>query len=222
MSFAISLRQFEPPVVTALIIRAMVKTITKPELVTLAVAALGGDSGPVDTEDVAMAAHGLALGAFGWRKYPEQINLELVRVALVDASRVRGGGYVQGSGRNGWVLTDTGLQWVSRHGDRLHERLNVDGPAAGRVVKKPQPRPQVAQRSRLIRSDAYAAWSEGADIPPAAAASLFRVDQYTPAQTRMLKIRNLQSMFAGDRELERFLTEMGTIAAAQPAEGGSS
>jgi hypothetical protein len=165
----------------------------------------------VDTEDIAMSAHRLAPGAFRWRKFPDQINLELVRVALVDASRAKGGGYVQGSGRNGWVLTDTGVGWMARTGNRLRAELLGEGPQP--TVNKPEPRPQANQRSRLVKSDVFVAWTAGVRISPAQAASVFRADQYTPERTRMLKIRNLQAMFAGDPEIEQFLQEMGDIAA---------
>ena len=48
------------------------------EMVTLAVYRLGGAQRAVDTEDVAVEAHKLAPGRFSWRKYPDQINLELI------------------------------------------------------------------------------------------------------------------------------------------------
>lgn len=187
------------------------RTIPKPELVTIAVAELGGTSSPVDTEDIAMTAHRLAPGAFRWRKFSNQINLELVRVALVDASRVRGGGYVEGSGKHGWVLTDAGIRWMNRLGDRLRSELLGEGPQP--TVNKPEPRPQANQRSRILKSDAFASWSAGVEVSSAQAASVFRADQYTPERTRMLKIRNLQAMFRDDPQIEEFLAAMGEIAA---------
>ncbi len=193
--------------------------IPKPELITIAVAEAGGTSESVDTEDVAMAAHRLAPGAFRWRKFPDQINLELVRVALVDAGRTKGGGLVQGSGKSGWVLTDAGVRWMATTGERLRVQLTEDETASR--VRKPEPRAQAHQRSRLVRSKVFAAWTAGRAISPVGAASVFRVDQYTPDQTRLLKIRKLQSLFAGDPELDEFLRDMGYIA-AQRSGGGKS
>ena len=82
------------------------------ELVTLAVFILGGEEKRIDTEDVAMKAHELAPTRFAWRKYPNQINLELVRVYLSDGKSAEKGGYIEGSGKTGWTLTPSGLRWA--------------------------------------------------------------------------------------------------------------
>src|SRR2546422_2691079 len=84
------------------------------EVVTLAVFLLGGDQRPVDTEDVAVKAHELAPGRFAWRKYPDQINLELIRVFLSDAKKPKNGAMLDGSGDTGWSLTPAGLQWAKK------------------------------------------------------------------------------------------------------------
>src|SRR5262245_4834111 len=79
-----------------------VPRISQLEVVTLAVFLLGGDEQVVDTEDVAMKVNAIAPGRFSWRKYPEQVNLELVRVFLSDAKKPEFGGLVSGSGARGW------------------------------------------------------------------------------------------------------------------------
>src|SRR5689334_18326851 len=66
------------------------KSLTKlsqAEIVSLAVYRLGGAQRAVDTEDVAVEAHRIAPGRFSWKKYPDQINLELIRVFLSDAKK---------------------------------------------------------------------------------------------------------------------------------------
>src|SRR5688572_29822333 len=78
------------------------------QIVTVAVYLLGGEVGPVDTEDIAVKASELAPGRFSWRKYPAQINLELIRVYLSDAKKPDKGGYLIGSGSAGWQLTQDG------------------------------------------------------------------------------------------------------------------
>jgi hypothetical protein len=82
------------------------------EIVTLAVYLLGGDQNAVDTEDAAIKAHQLAPGCFTWRKYPDQINLELVRANLSNAKKPQNGELLLGSGRTGWSLTKAGLKWA--------------------------------------------------------------------------------------------------------------
>src|SRR6476619_4281374 len=81
-------------------------------VVAFAVLHCGGDGQFVDTEDVAVAANKLAPGRFTWRKYPDQINLELVRVFLSDAKKPAKGGLLLGSGTKGWRLSTSGLAWV--------------------------------------------------------------------------------------------------------------
>ena len=79
------------------------KNLTDPlrqyHVVTAALHQLGGGSRAVDTEDVAVRSFELAPYLFAWQKYPEQINLELVRVALSDAKKPKNGGLTSGSGR---------------------------------------------------------------------------------------------------------------------------
>src|SRR5260370_11593362 len=94
--------------------------LTTAELVTWAVYQLGGDQRRIDTEDVAVKVFQLAPKRFGWRKYPAQINLELVRVYLSDAKKTEHGELLSGSGRTGWALTRKGLEWLASARGRLH------------------------------------------------------------------------------------------------------
>ena len=60
---------------------------SKPELVTIAVALLGGDTMYVDREDVAIKVNDIAPGQFNWRKYPERIDLDAVGGQLRTAKK---------------------------------------------------------------------------------------------------------------------------------------
>ena len=71
------------------------------QIVVLALYFLDGHSKRVDTEDVAIKSHELAPLRFAWAKYPEQVNLELIRVALSDAKKPEKGRLIVGSGRRG-------------------------------------------------------------------------------------------------------------------------
>lgn len=77
------------------------KTLTNHEVVLLAVYLLGGESSPIDTEDIAVKANALAPGAFTWRKYPDQINMEIVRVVLSNLKRAEDGNLLVGKGKDG-------------------------------------------------------------------------------------------------------------------------
>src|SRR6476659_8785306 len=89
---------------------------SKVEVIVLALNDAGGRTGSVDTEDVAVFAHRLAPSAFSWRKYPEQINLDSVRVTLTDAAKEKYGRLVAGSLRDGWHLTPAGASWIEAEG----------------------------------------------------------------------------------------------------------
>ena len=199
--------------------RRSISTVSKPELVTLALGELDAASRPVDTEDVAVKAHELAPTAFAWRKYPEHINLELVRVALVDASRPKSGGLAQGRGRGGWVLTDAGVSWLTANRSRLLASLGRRPEAGGARVKQPETLHVERERIRVTRSDAWRKWSNGIDVTDHDAEGVFRVDHYTAENTRTTKVRALRDMFAGDPQLGPFLDAMAERAASNDTTG---
>src|SRR5688572_19111621 len=93
--------------------------ITQHLIVVLAVYELGGARRFIDTEDIAKKAAEIAPARFAWRKYPDQINLELVRVALSDAKKAENNNLLDGSGRKGWTLTPAGLKWATQHSAEL-------------------------------------------------------------------------------------------------------
>ena len=84
------------------------------ELVTLAVYLLGGAERALDTEDIAVRAHELGPGRFSWKKYPDQINLELVRVYLSGAKKATHSTLISGTGKSGWRLTQNGLEFARK------------------------------------------------------------------------------------------------------------
>jgi hypothetical protein len=182
--------------------------ISKPELVTLAVGELDGARNPVDTEDVAVRAHGLAPTAFAWRRYPTFVNLELVRVALVDASRPKSGQTVQGRGRGGWLLTDAGVTWYKANRDRLLSALGAPSSGGGATVKQPESAHRERERIRVKGTVAWKKWSAEVPVGPIEGSQVFRVDQYTTTHNRVIKVRALLELFEGDAELGTFLREM--------------
>jgi len=86
------------------------RTYNKKDIAVMAVCHLGGGLRHIHMEDVALKAGELSPRDFSWRKYPERINLEAVRVTLKNelASRER---RVVGSIHDGWMVTPAGLSW---------------------------------------------------------------------------------------------------------------
>ena len=174
------------------------------ELVTLAVYLLGGATSAIDTEDIAVKANELAPGRFAWRKYPEQINLELIRVYL-SAAKSRGK-YISGSGRTGWTLTARGLAWAESAAPNL---VNSDMTRrreerkAGSIDESRWQR----ERARVTQTAAWLKWATqtGHTLSERDAAEVFRIDSYAIGRTRDLKVARLHEMFRDDPELRDFI-----------------
>lgn len=115
------------------------KDLSNHEIVTLAVFLLGGDSQRIDTEDTAIKANELAPRRFTWRKNPDQINIETVRKRLWDARKPEKGGYLVGSDKAGWSLTQAGLSFA---------RSNESVLAKANLGRKPL---NTKERNRLRR-----------------------------------------------------------------------
>ena len=173
------------------------------DLVTLAVCSLGGTTERVDTEDVAKRAHELAPGRLAWRKYPDQINLELVRVCLSDAKKAAKGAYLIGSGRTGWMLT--------QRGRRRAAHLASASPLL--VFASPRANTAAAQRERAERGWVLGHPSletlrvSGVDaLSPRDLEALFRVDEYILGPARERRIARVLNAVAGDPSLVALLS----------------
>ena len=177
------------------------------EVVTLAVYLLGGAQHPVDTEDVALLAHELTPGRFSWRKYPEYINLERVRVSLSDAKKTEGG-LLSGSGRNGWSLTQKGLAWSQ---EAARQRAGLATVRQREKAKKAffDEDRRRRERARIFSTSAWERWIAGEkDVQWKEAAQVFRIDSYVTGNLLELKIMRLVSLFEEDEELCPFLAHI--------------
>jgi hypothetical protein len=188
--------------------------VTAPEVVALALFVLGGGSTVVDTEDVAIQAHAIAPGRFSWRKFPEQINLELVRVALSDARKPENGGLVSGKGKSGWSLTPAGQRWCESRADALLGRDLTKNRAERRAGSIDEQRWH-RERARLVTSSAWSQWQQAGSaeqVSRDAAHDVFRIDRYVVGRARELKVNRLREMFATDAELRPFIDAIAAIA----------
>src|SRR5580704_2924829 len=79
--------------------------LSNTELVVIAAFRVGAATQHVDTEDIAVKANEIGPGRFTWKKYSYQINIDTVSKRLWDG---RKRGYLVGSERDGWLLTETG------------------------------------------------------------------------------------------------------------------
>lgn len=193
----------------------MNKNASQVSVVTLAVFLLDGHLHPVDTEDAAIKANEIAPGRFTWRKYPDQVNLELVRVYLSAAKREEYGRLVSGSGRSGWTLTPAGQKWAKAEGTTLLGRTlgrKRSERSGGSVDEARWQR----ERARILASDAWAKWMLGEKeaISVRDAEAVFRIDTYAVGRTRHLKIARISETFADDPELAPFVALLRDVALA--------
>jgi hypothetical protein len=177
----------------------MTREFANHEVVTLAVYLLGGEREPVDTEDVAKRANEITPGRFTWRKYKDQINLEVVRVSLSDAKKKAKGEYLIGSGNTGWSLSEAGLAFAREHGDAI-EALGAAPPR--RNVGQDRVRQQ-RERARLMATEAYAKIDAGRidDLTRRDAESFFRIDSYVLGDARRRRIATIANAHGDDPEL---------------------
>lgn len=181
------------------------------EVAVAAVYLLGGTSRAVDTEDVAVKCHELAPSLFSWQKYKEHPNLELVRVSLSDAKKLKNGKLLTGSGREGWRLSSKGLDWLANKKNTgfldVASEIRQGESKAGSIdaVRKQR------EHTRITSSDAWKEWSEGKSLSFRHARHVFRIDEYTTDKMLEIKISRLRAMFENDLEVSRFLEEAGHV-----------
>ena len=176
------------------------------EIAALALYLLGGAQRAVDTEDIAIKSYELSPELFAWRKYPDQVNLELVRVSLSDAKKAKNGVLVAGSGRDGWRLTPNGVARLSA------ERVENDGAIA--IGKSDATRRSAGsidtvrkarEELRIENSAAWAIWQAEERIDVDEARKLLRIDSYTSSKLIDVKVARLMAVFPPNSEVGKFI-----------------
>lgn len=168
------------------------------EVVTLAVYLLGGETKRVDTEDVAVKANELAPGRFAWKKYSNQINIELIRVYLSVAKKSTTGRYLVGSGNTGWMLSQRGLEFARARATRLGGQ-DLSRPALDTKTQHWIRR----ERARLLTDDAHQQFMQhGVEgVTRQQAEAFFRLDAYVTGEARQTKLLRVLNAFGDDPEL---------------------
>ncbi len=99
--------------------------LTQDDIVAYAVAALGGESNFVHSEDVAIKSHELARDKFSWKKYPDRADLEVTQKAL-RRLRQKKPSLLEGQVREDadkWKLTPIGRKWMHDRGKVIEKML---------------------------------------------------------------------------------------------------
>ena len=174
------------------------RDLSNAELVTLAVAILGGELDFVDPEDVAVKCDELLPGHFAWRRYRDRIDLVKVRVALLDAKKERCGALLTGDNANGFLLTPAGANWVRTL--HLNEDQAVD--ALGKSVRVADGQ-HLIESSRLRSERATLLHSEGRsdDITVQDAYAFARINEYFQRRARMRRVAIIEHCVSSDKQL---------------------
>lgn len=184
------------------------RELSNHQIMTVAVYLLGGDSRYVDTEDVAFKVNELAPGRFTWRKYKEQINIENIRAFLSDAKKPKNGAYLVGAGKEGWLLTQKGVEFAR---SRLRSLESAD---LSRERLTPKDRKwRRTERTRLLCEAAMGKFVQGdrEAISRREAEAFFRVDDYVVGQARERKVLRILNAFGDDPELGNAVKELAKL-----------
>jgi hypothetical protein len=189
--------------------KILTKALTKRQVAAYAVFLLGGAERAVDTEDIAVRAAELLPGAFSWRKYPEQINLELVRAVLSDSKKPQFGGLLHGTGSEGWRLSNAGVVWATEIEKQVRSGRKIDQGQTEPWAGSSDARRATREVERVKTSLAWQQWKGGLQVTAAAAMQLFRIDDYSDGRMRDIKVARMRRLVSQDPDatnLIEFLT----------------
>lgn len=177
------------------------------EVVTIVVYLLRGQLSAIDTEDIAIKAAEIAPGRFSWRKYPDQINLDAVRKRLWDACREDKGGYLVGSEKDGWRVTEKGVEFAS---GKL-EGLGLQGAQMPMTLREKQWRGR--ERERMLASEAFNVFEEGnvEELTKSDAYSFFRIDEHVGKEARRARVERALVFFGDDEDLGSLVRKLADL-----------
>ena len=168
------------------------------EIVALAVYLLGGGTRYVHTEDVAVKANELTPGRFTWAKYPDQINIHTIMTHLWDAKSSRKGSILIGSEKEGWMLTEHGMELAR---SRVTALKGVK--TARRKLTAGEQQWMRSERVRILNNETFrkAAAGGAAAVTREEAEAFFRLNDYVIGEARERKITRVLNTFGDDVEL---------------------
>lgn len=192
--------------------KTLTRALTKREVTLYAVYLLGGGQRAIDTEDVAIKAAELLPGAFAWRKYPDQINLELVRAVLSDSKKQQFGRLLHGTGTEGWRLSDAGVSWAVQLEKDVRAGHTATKGSAAPWAGSSDARRADREARRAKSGQAWEQWKGGEKITRKAAFQLFRIDDYSDAKMRDIKVARLRKLVAEDGEATQLVEIAAKVA----------
>jgi len=150
----------------------------------------------------------LAPGAFTWKKYPAQINLEIVRVVLSNLRRSEDGNLLIGKGKDGWMLTERGLQFAKAF---TGNSSRAGGSKTPLSLKEKNWRR--SEKVRMLGTPAFEKISsgEGGKVTEQEAEAFFRLDSYVTGKAREQKLLRAKNVFGDDPDLGEAIRTLETM-----------
>ena len=181
----------------------------KYELVVLAMYTLDGSEIALDIEDIAMKCEELSPGTFAWRKYKNQINLELVGFAVRDAKKEKYGAYVAGTHAKGWRLTPAG----AKLGKELDEQVKSKGRVSQVASRDNSLETKRVQQDmkRISESEAFLNWEANGVSDLRQLKQLLKINAYSSNDLVSIKISRLEKIRGIDNKLDSFLDYLDSI-----------
>jgi len=173
------------------------------DITVIAVYQLGGALRYIHLEDVAVKASELSPKAFSWKKYPEHINLEAVRIALKSELETKAK-RVLGSIRHGWMLTPHGLSWCLKNVSAETNRSPIE-----------QIHKEIA---RIKKSEAFHKVTVGrmAEITDDNLNAVLRIDEYFSPRNRSERILALANTAVVEPQLKSVITTLKQRGFVEP------
>jgi hypothetical protein len=168
------------------------------DIVAIAAFLAGAISKPVDMEDIAIKANEIAPGRFSWRKYKDQIDLELIYKHLWDLTKPDKGSFVTGSKNEGWMLTLAGTSFAEK------AVKAIGGSKLGGSRLSPKDKERLKRdRARMLSEPAFLkiAGGRASEVTLPEAERFFRLDDYVQGDARERKIVQAENAFHDDDQL---------------------
>jgi len=146
----------------------------------------------VHLEDIAISAAELSPRRFSWKKYPDQINLEAVRLALKNELSAPEG-RVTGGIRDGWMLTPIGLTWCLRNAEVGDAQALLDS-----IHKEADRAKKTAAFTKTIEN-------REKEVSKTEVEAILRINEYSAARNRRERATALANAAMLDSELKYVL-----------------